>query len=231
MISRSSLVSLSLAISFAVFNPSVALSQPGVKSKSSKPAVTKKRKKRKSYKSGNYGATVNYGMWYIDTSYGAQGFYNWSRNLQLFGGVYSTKSNQNWKSSSERLTNKLEIDTETIGSGFRYFLTESLYLSGSLNYLYYTGTYEVQIDGADTASHEYDSVQYLGSLSIGNQWIFKNGITIGADWIGAGENISRRSNLELKEGEPDLISVGDLEEALDEQIDYHGPIVQLGYMF
>ena len=233
MVFRNVLIIVSISSSF-LFIETKAFSQTAKKyaATTGKSPVTKKRKKkRRSYKKGNFGALATYGMWYVDTNMGGQGFYNWTHNLQFFGGVATTKSDQKWKSSSDRLTNKITVDLETISGGFRYFLTDSLYLSGSLNHLYFTGSYDVHMEGATTAKHEYDSIQYLGSLAIGNQWIFRNGITVGADWIGAGKSVSQKSNLKFKEGEPDLVSESDLEDALNEQTDYHGPVVQLGYMF
>jgi len=134
-----------------------------------------------------FGVAAYGGFVYLGGGAGLEGWYQPNNSLQ-FGSYLLSGKGDTVASGEGLLFEYIEIKTTEIGLKTRYFVApnslQSLFLSAGLSYNRFEGEYGYQLFLTDIKSTvPYKSEAVLGHISIGNQWQFGSGFTIGADWL------------------------------------------------
>ena len=171
--------------------------------------------------------------------YGARAFFNVSSSLQLglsyLGGSEDLASQL--PSEGDVTVKKADLSGNAIFGYLRFFPGNTFSATIGLGYRGASAEYAIQ----DTSGHEIDGKLSISSIvipiAVGNHWTWRNGFTLGCDWIAAFVPLSGSSKSTLsgsltdadaKTLNDDFVSLGD---KLAKQTTFTLLLTSVGFMF
>lgn len=144
------------------------------------------------------------GWVYTGVGGGAEAWYNTSRSFQLGMNFLVSKGDATAEGDEKEIREQITIGTTEIGGKFRYFLAprsfKSFFISSGLSYDQFSGEYGVRGMSSSATEFElmtaYSAKAVLAHASFGNQWEFRNGFVLSADWIGGSYFLSNNVSAE-----------------------------------
>lgn len=165
------------------------------KKKKTKAKKTKKKKTKKTATartSSNaenvvIGAAVNTGHIYYGLGLGVEGWTPIMNGQLQVGGQYLTTFTKILEGSNNDGSIKLraEMEQSAIAVRARYFVWNSMYISGALARSSFAGPYELELDSPLGSLYYYSKITgsaMMITLGVGNQWNFGS-LVLGVDWF------------------------------------------------
>lgn len=133
---------------------------------------------------------------------GVDGYMNMGNNKQL--SLFWAQGSRSETFKEADITDYQSIKESFFAVQMRIFFGNSFYISPGVGYRQMTGNFTREVDSLEIEG-TWSANSILGQIGIGNQWAFKNGFTIGADWFSYAPVLSGSSSV-------DSISSDDIEQ-------------------
>lgn len=214
--------------------------------------ATATAKKHEAYtpdsRDGRFGVAATAGLLYVGVGYGIDTWYMATKRLQLgleVNHVATEIDARKQSGETAALNEYLNMDLTGVKAMSKFFVWNSLFVSGGLSYNLVKGEYGYYFgETDDKAGHTYTATMMMAHVGLGNQWRLRNGLILGGEWIGAGAHL----NTSVKEkGDASVLTAAsgvqasgthdedkfrkEVGEKLNQQIQFSVAMLTLGYEF
>lgn len=156
--------------------------------------------KREAYqpddRKGGIGVAATAGVLYFGVGYGMDLWYMAGSRLQLgleANKVESEIDSRRQSGETAALNEYLQLDLTGFKAQSRFFVWNSLFLSGGVSQNVVNGQYGYYLgDTEDHMSRDFKATVTMAHFGIGNQWRFKNGIVFGGEWASGAAHLATK---------------------------------------
>jgi hypothetical protein len=145
-------------------------------------------------RSGDFGVAATAGLLYFDFGYGMDLWFMASQKLQLglqINHVETEIDSRKQSGETSFLNEYLNMDLTGFKGQARYFVWNSLFVSGGASYNTVEGEYGFMFgDTQDHAGRKFSAQMAMAHVGLGNQWKLRNGLVLGGEWIGVGAHLA-----------------------------------------